>query len=121
MPFEPWIPVLISVLAAIPGILAWVGGLRGRQADATASITGAATDMIEALSSRVEDLENDLSVIRKENEKLRKENREYRDENAELWRGLLSLLSQMQEHTIAPRWEPSAIIVRQHTRRSNGD
>jgi cell division protein FtsB len=64
MKLEIMIPVIVAIVAAIPGILAFFGQRRKDKTDAAEKITAAALDLVEPYQKRVAEMENQISKLR---------------------------------------------------------
>lgn len=51
---KPWIPVIVAIVVALPGLLAYINQRRKMPAEQVDIYTGAAKKLIESLSSRLD-------------------------------------------------------------------
>ena len=69
---EAWTPIIIAVVADIPGILAYIGQLRKGKVDAADILVDSATDLIQPLRAEIAELRVEISKIKKINRLLRR-------------------------------------------------
>jgi len=59
-------PIIIAIIAALPGLLALSANTRKARADMISTLTDASLDLVTALKSRLTEVETELARARKE-------------------------------------------------------
>jgi len=59
------IPIVIAIVAAVPGVLAFIRGLRSDKTDAASKLTQVAMGMLEPLEKKIADLEAEVSLLQR--------------------------------------------------------
>ena len=124
------LPLLLAVIAAIPGILALLKGRSKERADAAATITGSALELLEEYKTQVEEIEK---TVEQQAEKIRSQDRKIaqqdgelalqkfelekqaasiellKEERDEIMKGVTALCTQIRNLGHEPVWEPAPI------------
>lgn len=127
-----WVPVVVALAAAVPGILAYVGQRRKVRAEEADIYTGAARKLIESLTTRLEavtgrmdkleidlrkardDLdaaESELTRARLQLELMEKSNARMTEAVKVIMDGVASLVAQLNALGIIPAWTPPPSLV----------
>jgi outer membrane murein-binding lipoprotein Lpp len=127
-----WIPVVVAMAAAVPGILAYIGQRRKVRAEEADIYTGAARKLIESLTTRLEavtgrmdklevdlrkardDLDAadaELTKARVQLELMEKSYARMTDAVRVILDGVASLVAQLNALGIVPAWTPPPSLV----------
>lgn len=63
---DSWVPVIIALIAALPGILAYTNGRRKQRAEATQTLTDTSLKLVGALNQRIDELERESMSYRQD-------------------------------------------------------
>jgi uncharacterized coiled-coil protein SlyX len=112
MEMNSWIAIIIALIAALPGVLAFISQLRKdkvekpeRNAQTSKMIAEAAEALINPLKARVEELEEVTCKQEVEITELSVEMTELRRVNKALCFGVMKLLHQLRAHGLEPVFE----------------
>lgn len=132
MTIESWVPVVIALVAAIPGVLAFLSGRRKDAATAEGLHVDSLNRVIVALSGRVDDLqkrqddvesalhqarialekaEGDLADTRSKLDAVERQNIRLRTAVQALTTGVRSLIEQVKKAGMVPTWIPDAGLL----------
>ena len=122
-----WTEVGLAIIIAAPGVIALLRGWRKGKADAAATITGSAIDLLEEYRTRIEEIEATVAeqaeTIRSQGRKLAQQDGELalqkfelekqaasiellREERDEIMEGVSALCTQIRNLGHEPVWEP---------------
>lgn len=103
---EVILPILLAVIAAIPGIAALFKGRGKEKADITTAITDAAHDLMGEYRLKIEEYRKELEALEKKVADQACEIKKLQSEQAEFLDGVSALCTQIRGLGHEPVWEP---------------
>lgn len=109
MSTENILTLIVALIAASPGILAFWKTTRRDKAEITKLVTEAASTMIDKLQTELKEAEAELKLLKEEVRVLRAENTEL-NERCKIWmRGISILIGQVHDCKQTPLWVPEGM------------
>lgn len=113
-----WIPLIVALVAALPGLYALLSQSRKDNAEAVDAISQAAAQLVVPLKEENKELRERLGAVEAENRKLKAENERLEERFTEL-RDLLNLVlegcnrlcQQLEELGREPVFDPAALLI----------
>jgi len=100
------LPIILAVIAAVPGFVALFKGRGKEKADITTAITDAAQDMLDEYRKKIDEYRAELETLEKKVADQACEIKRLRDEQAEFLEGVSALCAQIRGLGHTPVWEP---------------